>query len=107
MFKAICLIKRKSGMTLDAFIDRYEHRHAALCARLIPDMVNYVRRYVVTELWYEDRAAYEISMKTLEAPEKAAALRADEQELFDLASIRRFIVDERATVFPLGNTSAL
>lgn len=125
MFKAICLIKRKPGMKLDAFVDRYEHGHAVLCAKLIPDMVNYVRRYVVpgetylypgaadldfdvvTELWYEDRAAYERSMKTLEAPEKAAALRADELELFDLASIRRFIVDERTTVFPSGYRSAL
>lgn len=124
MFKAVCLIKRKPGMTLDAFINRYENGHAVLCATLIPGMLKYVRRYVVpgetflypgavdldfdvvTELWFDDRAAYEASMKSLDAPEKADALRRDEEELFDLTSIRRFIVDERETVFPSAGMSA-
>src|SRR3546814_3471773 len=77
MFKAVCLIRRKPGLSMDAFIDRYENGHAVLCASLIPNMRRYVRRYVhvadvvlydgapaldfdvVTELWFDDRATYD------------------------------------------------
>jgi len=112
MFKAVCLIRRKPGMTREAFIDRYENGHAVLCARLIPGMAKYVRRYVVpgetvlypgaadlefdvvTELWYDSREAYEASMRALEDPQAAKALADDERALFDLSSIRRFVVEE-------------
>jgi len=122
MFKAICLIRRKPGMTREAFIDRYENGHAVLCAKLIPGMVGYVRRYVVpdqtflypgapdldfdvlTELWYENRKAYEASMKSLEDPAAAHALAEDERKLFDLSSIRRFIVEERTSALPPGGS---
>src|SRR3546814_649252 len=115
MFKAICLIRRKPGMTMSDFIDRYENGHAVLCAQLIPGMVRYLRRYVqhedvflypgaasldfdvVTELWYESRQAYDNSMQSLEEPAKAALLLEDEKQLFDLTSIRRFVVDEGET----------
>lgn len=123
MFKAVCLIRRKPGMTREAFIDRYENGHAVLCARLIPGMANYVRRYVVpgdtilypgateldfdvvTELWYESRETYEASMQSLEDPAAAQALIEDERELFDLTSIRRFVVEERTSALPPGDSS--
>lgn len=118
MFKAVCLIRRKPGLSREAFIDRYENGHAVLCARLIPGMINYVRRYVVpgetflypgapdldfdvvTELWYDSREAYEASMRSLEDPAAAQALVEDERALFDLSSIRRFIVEERSSTLP-------
>lgn len=115
MFKAVCLIRRKPGLSMDAFIDRYENGHAVLCASLIPNMRRYVRRYVhvadvvlydgapaldfdvVTELWFDDRATYDAAMASLAEGEKAALLAADERELFDTTSIRRFIVEEHET----------
>jgi hypothetical protein len=113
MFKAVCLIRRKPGMTLPQFIERYENGHAVLCAQIIPYMVKYLRRYVqpgetvrydgapdldfdvVTELWFESRGTYELAMAALNEPHKAKRLSADERELFDLTSIRRFIVEEK------------
>ena len=104
MFKAVCLIRRKPGMTREAFIARYENGHAVLCAKLIPGMTHYVRRYVspadtvlypgaealdfdvVTELWFESRADYEASMRSLDDPVAAQTLADDERELFDLTS---------------------
>jgi hypothetical protein len=113
MFKAVCLIRRKPGMTLPQFIERYENGHAVLCAQMIPFMVKYLRRYVqpgetvryegapdldfdvVTELWFESRSNYDLAMAALNDPNKAQRLSADERDLFDLASIRRFIVEEK------------
>src|SRR3546814_7544320 len=115
MFKAVCLIRRKPGLSMDAFIDRYENGHAVLCASLIPNMRRYVRRYVhvadvvlydgapaldfdvVTELWFDDRATSYAAMASLAEGEKDATLAADERELVDTPSIRRFILEENDT----------
>src|SRR3546814_9864077 len=99
MFKAICLIRRKPGMTMSDFIDRYENGHAVLCAQLIPGMVRYLSRYVqhedvflypgaasldfdvLTELWYERRQAYDNSMKSLAETAKAAHILEEDTQL--------------------------
>ena len=112
MFKAVCLIRRKDGMSREAFVERYENGHAVLCRDLIPHMVRYVRRYVVpgetvlyegapaldfdvvTELWFESRATHDAAMAALAEPEKAQLLAEDEKQLFELSSIRRFVVEE-------------
>ncbi|OYW88665.1 MAG: hypothetical protein B7Z20_01965 [Sphingobium sp. 32-64-5] len=79
-------------------------------------MRRYVRRYVqpgdtflyegapdldfdvVTELWFDDRQSYDDAMIPLGQSEAAQLLAADERALFDMASIRRFVVDERESV---------
>jgi hypothetical protein len=113
MFKSVCLIRRRSGLSMQEFIESYENGHAVLCVKLIPGMVKYVRRYVtpgdivryegapdldfdvVTELWFESRETYDRAMRELENPEKARLLAEDERRLFETTSIRRFVVDER------------
>jgi hypothetical protein len=113
MFKAVCLIRRKPDMSMVDFIDRYENGHAVLCATLIPNMVKYIRRYVtagdvvryegapaldfdvVTELWFDSRETYDEAMASLQDSTKAALLAKDERELFEMTSIRRFVVEER------------
>lgn len=52
MIKLIALIKRRPDVTLEAFCDYYEHRHAPLFQRAIPDEVaaaitHYVQNHAV------------------------------------------------------------
>jgi len=49
MFKWIATIKRKKGMTREAFIDYYENKHIPLIRRTIGQTYIYRRNYVVYE----------------------------------------------------------
>src|SRR5689334_16981870 len=46
MFKWVALIKRKRGMSRQAFIDHYENVHVPLLKSLLPPMAAYRRNYV-------------------------------------------------------------
>jgi len=48
MIKAIALLKRKQGITLEEFRRRYEEVHAPMAVRLFPTMTKYVRNYVIS-----------------------------------------------------------
>lgn len=106
MFKIFLQIRKKPGMSREDFIAYYENKHAPLAIRLIPSMRKYVRHYlqplgsdffaagdekpddVITEIWFDSRAGYDQAMALLGDPDKAAILAADEEMLFDRASIR-------------------
>ena len=113
MFKVIGLLKRKPGMTMEAFRDYYESHHRLIGEKYLRDhAVKYMRRYltpfadpltgaapeqpcdVVMEIWYRDRAAFEAAVATFVRPDVAAEIAADEEELFDRASNRFYFVDE-------------
>jgi len=76
LVKAVALLKRKAGLTREAFIDHYEQIHAPLIVRITPGLVGYARNYVVTppggdldfdsmtELWHQDQAAYEAVLRS-------------------------------------------
>ncbi len=106
MFKIFLQIRKKPGMSREDFIAYYENHHAPLAIGLIPSMRKYLRHYlqplgseffaagddrpddVITEIWFDSRAGYDEAMALLADPEKAAILAADEEKLFDRASIR-------------------
>ena len=46
MFKTVCLLKRRPGMSLEEFKDYYENYHSKIGEKVLPDGVHYVRRYV-------------------------------------------------------------
>jgi uncharacterized protein (TIGR02118 family) len=109
MFKMIILAKRKKGMSLEAFREYYETRHAPLAMSLAPEPVaRYVRNYltpvadgaeppydVVTETWFESEAQYRRNFAALAAaPEKMATIAADEENLFDRSTITFFTAEE-------------
>lgn len=116
MIKLICLLKRKPGMTRDAFIERYERVHAKLGEKHVPNAVRYVRRYleavpglftgdmvepehdVITELWFADRAQFDIAMHRLAIPDVVAEIVEDEEQIFDRPRHRMFVVNERESV---------
>ena len=118
MFKVIALLKRKPGMSIDAFIDHYERQHAPLGLRYLTVADRYVRHYlhpmpypldgrvaepdydVLTELWFADRARYDEGMAELGAPEAACAIGADEELFLDRPRSRLMFVEERESVLP-------
>ena len=114
MFKTIALLRCKPGLTREAFVDYYETKHAPLIRSLLPGIVDYRRNFVdreglfefggaapidfdvVTELWFEDRAAYDRFIARCAEPEIAQRIADDEENLFDRTASRMMIVEERA-----------
>lgn len=117
MFKLVILGKRKPGMSLEAFKDYYENQHAPLTKRLYPQMKRYVRTYFepvehevyegdkypsgeppvdcITEVWFEDRAAFDGVLASMIAnPDAAAELAEDEAKMFDVSTIWRLVSEE-------------
>jgi hypothetical protein len=54
MFKQICFFRKRSDMSMDAFLDYYENQHSQLAKKMgakpaLPNAVRYVRRYLTPE----------------------------------------------------------
>lgn len=116
MIKLIALLKAKQGMNREAFIERYEQRHAPLIVDLIPFFTAYRRSYptqpmaphhikgtslpddfdVITELWYPDRAAIDDQVAALEGA-IGRRVFADEEEQFERSHMIMFEADEHVT----------
>lgn len=111
MFKTIALLKRKAGLSRTEFIDYYENHHAPLIRELQPQIREYRRNFieregaylypgaeldfdVITEMWYDDRAAYEAAMAVWNDPALTERRVRDEANFIDLDRIRFFIVEE-------------
>lgn len=112
MFKLVTLIKRRPGLTVDAFRAYYEDHHAKIGRKYLAGYAErYVRRYVdpldgaeadfaydvVMEIWFRDRQAFEAAMKRIAEPVAQMEIIADEEKLFDRASIVSFTVSECET----------
>jgi uncharacterized protein (TIGR02118 family) len=115
MFKVIILIKRKIGMSTEDFINYYETKHAPLGISKVPNMKRYVRHFirpygndiysadaeppydVLTEIWFDDEADFNLGMAYLSDPETAAIIGADEEQLFERSSIRFMIMEDHET----------
>ena len=118
MFKAMVLLKRKPGLTLQQFIDHYEGSHAPLGVKYQTRMVRYIRHYlhpspypldgtvveaeydVLTELWFEDKAAYDEGMALMMAPEANKVLNEDEARFLDLTNSRLAFIEEHESDMP-------
>lgn len=119
MVKMVCMIRRRPGMTRDAFIEYYETRHAPLTVSHLPMIARYHRSYmipgsafdaghiadapplpeidVMTEMWFRTKADHDALLTALRDPALAKIFAADEENLFDRASIQMFLVDECVT----------
>ncbi|MEG2045391.1 MAG: EthD domain-containing protein, partial [Comamonas sp.] len=78
MFKCIALLKRRSDLSKEQFVDYYENHHSVLIRSLFPEILEYRRNYIdlqglfqfdgsapidfnsVTEMWFKDRASYDL-----------------------------------------------
>jgi uncharacterized protein (TIGR02118 family) len=81
--KILLFMKRRPGMTVEAFREYYENHHAPLCAKYAKNLKRYIRRYidaqphpetdtsgeppfdVITELWFDDEASLKALWHTL------------------------------------------
>ncbi len=116
MFKCIALLKRKPGLSREAFIDYYETRHAVLIRNLLPDILYYRRNFVdsagafifpgaapidfdvITEIGFADRAAYDRFVAAAAEPDIAQRIATDEENLFDRNATRMLVVEEYGDV---------
>ncbi|MET0270903.1 MAG: EthD domain-containing protein [Sphingomonas sp.] len=113
--KILLFMKRRPGMSMEAFEDYYERTHAPLALEHGGGMTRYVRRYltphpnpdsgesgelpydVVTELWFEDERIYRAAVRYISTAIMPDAVVEDEARLFDRARIRMATVTERET----------
>jgi len=112
MFKAVFLLKRKPGTTMEEFRTYYETSHRKLGERVLPTAERYFRRYltpfsadnspaadeqefdVITEVWFKDKATFEAAIASLGKPGTSEEIVEDELRFMDRSKIRLFTVDE-------------
>lgn len=115
MLKAVVLLKRKEGLTSEQFIDHYENRHVPLVREVLPTIGKYVRNYldtvsvsagrqegdaptpyfdVITEIWFDDQAAYDAFVAALSDPEVSGRLQEDEERFLDRSIVQTYSVQE-------------
>ena len=116
-YKILLFMKRKPGMSVEAFRDYYENHHVPLCAKYTQGISRYVRRYldpqpnaeqghndelpydVLTELWIDDEATYRATVEYLATTVMPEDVTTDEANLFDRPTMRMATVVECETNF--------
>ena len=113
-YKILLFMKRRPGMSVEAFRDYYENHHVPLAMQHGGgvQLARYVRRYldpqphaesgtneelpydVITELWFDDEAILRGTVQYLSTTVMAEAVVADELKLFDRATMRMATVVE-------------
>jgi hypothetical protein len=111
------LLKRKPGMSLEEFIERYEREHVPAVSKNARRITFYARHYlhpgsfvvhgdevlepeydVITELWYDSREAFDEQQEQLRGqPDVIAFVAADEERIFDRAKTRTVYVEDRVS----------
>lgn len=118
MIKLIYLVKRRPGLSREAFRDYYETHHKEVGTAALPGRaVRYVRRYLtptthptdgiggvdaefdaLTEMWFEDEGAMQETMALFDGTPLGRFVVEDEARLFDRSATRSFVVvDEQDT----------
>jgi hypothetical protein len=112
--KIVILIKKKPGLSREAFINYYETSHSVIGKRLLGHLwTKYVRNYpkglmdyqpeqnsvddsydAVTEIWLKDEAALAEMGRIINLPENNKVILADEEKFQDRKKTRLLIVDE-------------
>ena len=120
MLKVMLLMKRKPGLSLADFIERYETHHVPQVEQHATSMRRYERHYlhpgghvmfgdevmepeydVITELWYDDMDSFTAQQDGLrQRPDLVAEVIADEESLFDRSKSRLVFVEDRASNVP-------
>jgi EthD domain len=111
-YKILLFMKRRPGMTFEAFQDYYENHHAPLCEKYASGISRYLRRFltphrnpetgateelpfdVITELWFEDEAVFRGTVEYLATSIMPDEVVADEKQLFDRSRTRMATVVE-------------
>jgi hypothetical protein len=113
--KILLFMKRRPGMSVEAFQDYYEKHHVPLCEKYATGISRYMRRFltphpnpetgateelafdVITELWFEDEAVFRNTVKYLATSIMPDEVVEDEKNLFDRSKTRMATVVERVS----------
>lgn len=116
--KLVMPMKRRPGMTIEAFRNYYETHHRLLGEKYLAGYVTrYFRRYlkplrardgtltdpeydVILEIWYPDMESFEACGKHLGRPEIAREIREDEEKIFNMDSMLSYLVEEYESEMP-------
>jgi len=111
-YKILLFMKRRPGMSFEAFKDYYENHHAPLCAKYASGVSRYLRRFltphpnpetgateelqfdVITELWFKDEALFRGTVQYLATSIMPDEVVADEKQLFDRTKTRMATIVE-------------
>jgi uncharacterized protein (TIGR02118 family) len=106
MPKLMLFVRRKPGMTREAFREHYETVHAPLALANMTGLDRYVRNYTVgfagqpepaydcvTEMWFSDPVAFSETMAWMRSP-ASQELHDDEELFIDRSSMTAFFVEE-------------
>ena len=117
-FKILMFMKRRPGMSFEAFQHYYENHHAPLCEQYASGVSRYLRRFitphanpetgasdelpfdVITELWFEDEATFTGTVKYLETSIMPDEVVEDEKQLFDRTKTRMATIVECESALP-------
>jgi hypothetical protein len=115
IYKVLLFAKRKPGMSVAAFREYYETRHAPLAAKYSTNLRRYFRRFidtlphpetgpneemdfdVITELWCKDEESFNKLVGYITTSIMPDDIIEDEKNLFDRASFRLATVVEHET----------
>lgn len=109
VIKLILVVRRKPGMTREAFVSYYESTHAPLAASVMLKCKKYVRNFVaeeltgalnfdvMTEFWFDVDGSWEETRESLTDAATRQLLEEDEARFMDRSSMRVFLADERPT----------
>jgi len=118
LFKILIFLKRRPGMSTEAFRDYYERVHSKLGEKYSTGVKRYTRRYVepladdlrgqaealdfdvITELWFEDRAIFDRVVKYAARGILPPEVIEDEERLFDRPRSRFVTVVEHESALP-------
>ena len=105
-FKILIFLKRRPGMSMEAFQRYYEEVHVPLCLKYITGVSRYMRRFldplpnaetgkleelpfdVITELWFEDEAVFRGTVEYLSTRVMPDEVIEDEKNVFDRTKSR-------------------
>jgi hypothetical protein len=117
MIKLVSPMKRKPGMSVEAFRQYYESRHRIIGEKYLKGYVSrYFRQFldplpdragilrdpeydVILHIWYPDQASFAACGKRLAEPAVLAEIREDEKKLFDTRYMRSYLVEEHESDF--------
>ncbi|WP_159981831.1 MULTISPECIES: EthD domain-containing protein [unclassified Novosphingobium] len=118
-YKILLFMKKRADISVEAFREYYETRHAPLAEKYSSGVSRYIRRYidpqphpetgaftdgpdVITELWFEDEKVYRGTLAYITTSLMPDEIIADERNLFDRAAFRIATVTERESDFGKG-----
>jgi len=115
-YKILLFMKRRPDISVEAFRDYYESKHAPLAEKYSSGVSRYIRRYidpqphpetgeftdgpdVITELWFDNEETYRGTLAYITTSLMPDEIIEDEKNLFDRTAFRIATVVERESDF--------